>query len=98
MTKYQVVYWRDIPAQVKARLGTIRASRELSPRFQEAIDAAAMQSGAAGTDEYLAFWRTLDGLSAEGSPESVVDAVAAKLEAEYTDDRLAHLKKAGGTE
>jgi hypothetical protein len=45
MTEIQVVFWRDIPAQVKARRGRERAARGLDPRFQEAVDAAAMRAG-----------------------------------------------------
>lgn len=51
-----VIWWRDIPAQVSARHGRDRAVSELPPRFQKAIDAAAMQSGLAGTDAYLEQW------------------------------------------
>ena len=45
-----VVYWRDIPAQVIVKKGRQSAKRELPLRFTEAIDMAAMRSGAAETD------------------------------------------------
>ncbi len=45
-----IMYWRDIPAQVNAKAGRTKARRELSRRYQEAMDAAAMKSGAPGTD------------------------------------------------
>src|SRR3990170_1386325 len=61
MPRVQVVYWRQIPAQVKARQGNERASRPLSERFQQAIDEAAMRAGLSGTDAYLAAWRTMAG-------------------------------------
>ncbi|MBM3736176.1 MAG: hypothetical protein FJW39_10350 [Acidobacteria bacterium] len=98
MTKYQVVYWRDIPAQVKARSGAERGARQLSPRFQEAIDAAAMIAGAAGTDDYLAAWRTAEWQSAEGPLSAVLEEVAARLEIEHPDERLEKLKLGGGKE
>ena len=37
-----VIRWREIPAQVTAKGGGKTARRELSPRFQVAIDRAAM--------------------------------------------------------
>ena len=40
-----------------AKEGRTRAARELPPRFQEAIDAAAMRAGLIGTDAYLEEWR-----------------------------------------
>ena len=60
MAQLFIVYWRDIPAQVIARAGRQSAKRELTARFQEAIDRAAMRSGAHGTDAYLAEWRRSD--------------------------------------
>ena len=57
MASLTTLYWRDIPAQVIAKAGRTSAKRELPLRFTEAIDMAAMRSGAAGTDDYLAAWR-----------------------------------------
>ncbi len=95
-SKYQIIYWRDIPAQVKARSGAGRSAREFPPRFQEAIDAAAMVSGAAGTDEYLSAWRTSEWQSTESDLEQLLDEIVTKFESEYTEERLSALKKAGG--
>ena len=60
MASLTILYWRDIPAQVIAKAGRTSAKRELPLRFTEAIDMAAMRSGAAGTDDYLAAWRRGD--------------------------------------
>lgn len=96
--KLTVTYWRDIPAQVTAKVGRANARRELSPRFQEAIDAAAMECGAHGTDDYLEGWR-------KGAPEpcgadldAAADEAAARLERDYDKDRLARLIVSGGEE
>lgn len=97
-SSYQIVYWRDIPAQVKAKSGRHRSSRPLTDRFQEAIDAAAMRAGLIGTDDYLAEWRTADGVEREGEPEAVAEAVAAELEAAYSDERLRTLVNNQGRE
>ncbi len=98
MTTYQIVYWRAIPAQVKARQGDVRVSKALTNRFQEAIDEAAMQAGMIGTDDYLAEWRTSDAQEREGEPGTVAAAVAAGLEAEYTDEHLKALASNWGRE
>ena len=93
-----VVYWRDIPAQVIARgQGRGRIARKpLSDRFQEAIDRAAMRAGLADSDAYLAAWRRGDPVPGGGEPEADADALARRLEDEFTDDRLAVLVAAGG--
>ena len=92
--KLTIMYWRDIPAQVIAKAGRANARRELSPRFQEAIDAAAMECGAHGSDDYLEGWR-------KGAPEPCgadLDAAAARIERDYDAERLARLMVSGGEE
>ena len=97
-TQYQIIYWRDIPAQVKIRGTEIRTARELSPRFQEAIDEAAMRTNLFGTDDYLAMWRMSKWQEREGEPRSLAESIAAELEAAFPPDRLKRLILNGGTE
>jgi hypothetical protein len=98
MTTIQIVYWRDIPAQVKVKSGRVRASRQLTDRFQVAIDRAAMRSGLFNTDDYLNAWRTVDAPERDGEPEAVAAGVAAELEDAYPDARLDTLGANGGLE
>lgn len=97
-TTYQIIYWRDIPAQVKAQAGRTKASRQLSERFERAIDRAAMHAGAINTDDYLAEWRKSDWVEREGEPEAVVEALAAELEAAYPEEKLREMSRNGGRE
>jgi len=96
--KLTIMYWRNIPAQVITKAGRVNARRELSPRFQEAIDAAAMECGAHGTDDYLDGWRKGAPEPCGDDVEAAADAAAAKIEAEYDDDRLARLTVSDGEE
>ena len=91
MADITIVYWRDIPAQVIVGKGRRGAKVQLSERFEQAIDRAAMKSGAAETDDYLAEWRKAPSGSAEGDPEEIAAATAATLEAEYDKARLKQL-------
>ena len=93
-----VVYWRDIPAQVIVKKGRQSAKRELSLRFTEAIDMAAMRSGAGDTDAYLAEWRKAAALPVSDDLESEADKAMADIEAAYDRDRLVALAKNGGRE
>lgn len=97
-TSTQVVYWRDIPAQVKAKSGRTRLAKPLSDRFQQAIDEAAMRAGMSGSDDYLQEWRTVERPDEDGEPAAIVDRVAAQLEGEFPPDRLKTLAMAGGRE
>jgi hypothetical protein len=97
-TSYQIVYWRDIPAQVKARTGSARTGRQLSDRFLVAIDRAAMRAGLFNTDDYLGEWRASEAQEREGEPEAVLEAVVAELEAAYPNERLDQISSNGGLE
>ena len=88
MPEITIVYWRDIPAQVIVGTGRRGARVQLSERFEQAIDRAAMKSGAAGTDAYLAEWRKQPSGHAEGPAEDLARAEAARLEREYDTDRI----------
>lgn len=91
-----VIRWREIPAQVMARRGDETAKRELSARFQVAIDRAAMYAGLFGTDEYLAEWAR-DTRPCGDDLESEVASEAARLESEYDSEVLNELAANGGT-
>ncbi len=83
MAEFQVLYWHDIPLQVRARANRQRVSRVLAPRFQAAVDNASMKSGLTGDDAYLAQLRWSDPEERPGSLDEVVEAVAAEIEARY---------------
>ncbi len=97
MPELTVISWRDIPAQVTAGKGRHAARAELSERFQEAIDAAAMRAGLIGTDAYLEEWRR-EARPCGDDLEAEVAAAALQLEREYTDERLERLVRATGEE
>ncbi|MFY0597144.1 MAG: virulence factor [Cognatishimia sp.] len=88
MPEVTVVYWRDIPAQVIVGKGRRGAKKQLDERFEQAIDRAAMKSGAAETDDYLAEWRKADPYIVDGDPAEVAQQEAARLEAEFDKARL----------
>ncbi|MEM9734625.1 MAG: virulence factor [Pseudomonadota bacterium] len=99
MAQLQIVYWRDIPAQVMVKAGRRnQAKRELSLRFTEAIDMAAMRTGAAETDDYLAEWRRGDPVAVGDDLEAEAEAAMEKIENEYDKARLVALVKNGGRE
>ena len=91
-----ITYWRDIPAQVTVKKGRQTAKRELSTRFSETIDMAAMKDGATGTDDYLAEWRRSDPVEVSDDIEAEADKAAEELEARFPRDRLVGLAKSGG--
>lgn len=91
----EVIYWRDIPAQVMARRGRTVHRIELSPRFQSAIDRAAARAGLTGEDAYLAEWHK-ERSTGEDEPESMATREASRLEEEFPDDVLQRFVRNGG--
>ena len=98
MAQLQIVYWRDIPAQVIVKAGRAAAKRELPLRFTEAIDMCAMRVGARDTDAYLAEWRRGNLQPCGGDLEAEAEAAKARLESEYGKDRLRELVDNAGWE
>src|SRR5262245_8000469 len=54
---YTILYWQEIPSQIKAEDALDDVTLPLGPRFMERIDQLAAQRGLQGSDEYLAQWR-----------------------------------------
>ena len=90
-----VILWRDIPAQVTAKQGRAVHKVELAPRFQQAIDRAAMRAGSVGSTEYLDDWRR-DSRPCEDDLEAAVTAEAGAIDARFTVEVLNEYVLNGG--
>ena len=98
MASLIIISWRDIPAQVLVKRGRETAKVQLSNRFQEAVDRAAMRAGKGSSDAYLADWKRSDPKPVGDDLKAIAEATAAELEARYTDEDLERLIKAKGLE
>jgi hypothetical protein len=83
MTTYQILYWHDIPVQVRAGGRRDRVSVALPDRFIEAVDKAAMRAGLTGSEAYTEGFQWGQQQERDGSAEVVAQAVAAELAAEF---------------
>jgi hypothetical protein len=88
MAKYQVMFWKHIPSQVKAWDGDAGAKRMLPDYFQAAIDAYAMKDGSTDMDAYLDGWHWGDVEERDGAPDDVVAAVIDEMTAANPRSRL----------
>ena len=89
MAEYQIMSWRDLPSLLTVREGDETVKVPLAPRFQEAIDEAAMRLGATGSDDYLDGWTRGTWTAAEGGVEEVAERVGAELESRWDEAALA---------
>ena len=96
MASLIIISWRDIPAQVIVKQGRETAKVQLTHRFQEAVDRAAMRAGKGGSAAYLADWKRSDPRPVSGDLNAIAQAEAARLEAHYTDEDLEKLIRAHG--
>lgn len=93
-----LISWRDIPSQVVVKQGRETGKVQLSHRFQEAIDRAAMRAGKAGSDAYLADWKRSAPVECGNDMQVVAQAEADRIEALYSDDDLLRLIRAHGVD
>ncbi len=84
--------WRDIPSQIIVRRGRRRAKVLLSPRFQNAIDRAAMRAKKRSADAYISEWArdpiSPDADDAATDLQAIADRLAEEIETDYSDERL----------
>ena len=90
------IYWRDIPAQLTARIGGEQEKILLHARFQHAIDRAAAVAGLTSTDDYVREWRTTTQPLGDGDVSAQLDQTCADVEARYPRDRLEAIVANGG--
>ena len=88
MTRYRILSWRGIPAQLKVYGESGRPkSVELDDWFVKEIDRVAMREQIIGSDEYLELWEWSKDLERPGTVEEVVSEVVAEIEAEWRPGR-----------
>jgi hypothetical protein len=83
MALYQILYWQDIPSQVKAWDDFDEIKIELPQRFTVRIDAAAQSQGLTQADQYLSQWKWSDEQERPGTPDEVAAAVKQELETKW---------------
>jgi len=96
MASLTVISWRDIPAQVIVKRGRESAKLQLSARFQEAVDRAAMRAGKGTSDAYLADWKRSDPRPCSDDIQAEAAAEAERIEARFSNADLEALIRAKG--
>ena len=95
--KQITIYWRDIPSQIILKKGRNKTKEILPPRFQKAIDRAAMRAGKGGSQAYIEEWRreTIE-IDSTADPCVVVTEEALAIDSRYSDGDLEALIKNKG--
>ena len=88
MGKLIKVFWRDIPSHIIFKTKSGKFKKQMSPRFAEAIDRAAMRAGKGSSEAYMADWRRDIKNIETDDPQSLVDSEIKELEEMFTDELL----------
>ena len=83
MATYKILYWQEVPSQIKVEDEADEVTLPLAPRLMERIDQLAGQRGLQGSDDYLAQWRWSDEEERDGSAREVAEALKAELESQW---------------
>ncbi|MEM7347106.1 MAG: virulence factor [Chloroflexota bacterium] len=85
MARYQILYWEHIPLGVKATdvNGTVREN--LPPRFQEAVENAALRAGQNSAAAYTSMFKWGKEQEKEGMAKEVAAAVAKDLDEHWNE-------------
>jgi hypothetical protein len=83
MATYKILYWQEVPTQIKAEDPLDEVTVALDPRFMERIDQLAGQRGLQGSDDYLAQWRWSEEEERPGGAQEVAEALKAEFESQW---------------
>jgi hypothetical protein len=78
---YKILYWQEIPTQIKAEDDADDVTLMLDGKFMEYIDILAAKRGLQAADDYLAQWKWTEEAERAGSAREVAEALKAELEA-----------------
>lgn len=83
MAFYQILYWQDIPSQIKVWDDFDEVKVELAPKFMAKIDNVAKEQGLTDENSYLSQWKWGDEQERQGTVEEVSEAVKKELENDF---------------
>ena len=81
MATYKILYWQEIPTQIRVEDESDTVTAMLDGRFMALVDAQAMKEGLTETDAFLDAWHWGEEEEREGSADEVAAALKAELEA-----------------
>ncbi len=81
MATYKILYWQEIPTQIKVEDESDDLTVMLDDRFMKLVDARAMKLGLQDADAFLAQWKWGEEEERAGSAREVAEALKTELEA-----------------
>ena len=85
MAKYKILYWHDIPSQIRVEDENEKLNKQLPARFQDAIDSAAMKAKVIDDDSYTDGFRWSEEKLRAGSAAVVAEQLLAEFEINFSE-------------
>ena len=84
MATYKILYWQEIPSQIKAEDDDGERSQSAAriKSFRSGSTNSPPSAACSGSDDYLAQWNWSDEQDRDGSAQEVAEAIKAELEAQ----------------
>lgn len=82
MATYKILYWQEVPSQIKVDDGVEEITVPMPPRFMERIDLLAAKRKLQDSDAYLAQWKWGEEEERDGSAREVAASLIDELEAQ----------------
>ena len=83
MATYRIISWKHIPGVIEADDGTDEVKLSMGERFEQLVDAVAMEQGVLNSDEFLSFWEYGEEMERPGTAQEVAEAVKKELEEKF---------------
>jgi 5-methyltetrahydrofolate--homocysteine methyltransferase len=83
-SKFQILYWQEIPSQIKAWDDFDEIKMDMPTRFADRIDASAQKQGLISQDAYSAHYRWSEISERAGSPQEAAEALKKELEIKFS--------------
>lgn len=79
MATYKILYWQEIPVQIKADGDGESVKLQISDNVMTVVDAVAMKQGMINSDDYLEQWHWTEPAERPGSAQEVAQALQQEL-------------------
>lgn len=86
MATFKILYWQEIPTQIRAEDEWEDVTVMLDERFMTQVDILAAKRGLQAADDYLAQWKWSEEMERQGSAREVAEALKSELEAQAWQD------------
>ena len=92
MAKVRVMYWKEIPVQIKAQDEWEEVSVMLDDRFQQGVDSVSMLDGSSSSEDYMMGWQWGPVTDVFGDARDVVQETAERFNDGFPQDFVARIR------